>query len=386
MMKNIAVNRTGGTVLKHSRIAAHADTSAAVEVSEPAEAIVVICTKGFDYMSSERSSPKLDPREEHFEIPGPRDGLRLFLRRLAGSRRDPRRAVLYVHGATFPSASSIAHRFSGRSWRDALCAAGFDVWGFDFYGFGCSARYAEMSQAPDQNPPLCNSADAAEQLHVVVRFVVAHMGLDRLSIISHSWGSMPVGRFAGSHPTLLDRWVLFAPIAKRAPRRYEKPPTLPAWRLVSLEDQFARFTEDVPAHEPPVLAQPEFDVWGEAYLDSDPESRSRTPPSVKIPLGPFSDLIQAWHGQLPYEPSAVSCPIALIRGEWDGLIPDEDARWVFDAFSRSPDKRDIKISRGTHLMHLEVMREALWRESIGFLLADDVPSSTSQLGADRCSQ
>ena len=327
-------------------------------------------------MSSQLLRLKLDPQEEHFEIPGPREGLRLFLRRLAGVQRENRRGVLYVHGATFPSALSIAHRFSGRSWRDALCAAGFDVWAFDFYGFGFSARYPEMSQEPDKHPPLCTAEDAAEQLHAVVRFMLAHLGLDRVSIISHSWGSMPVGRFAGAHATSLDRWVLFGPIAKRAPRRYEKPPSFPAWRLVSLEDQFARFTEDVPAHEQPVLSKAEFDVWGEAYLDSDPESRTRNPPSVKIPLGPFSDLSRAWHGILPYDPAAVSCPIAVIRGEWDGVIPDGDARWMFDAFSRSPDKRDIKLSRGTHLMHLEAMRGALWRESIAFLLGDDASPSS----------
>jgi hypothetical protein len=56
------------------------------------------------------------------------------------------------------------------------------------------------------------------------------------------------------------------------------------------------------------------------------------------------------------------------RGEWDGLMLDEDAHWLFNAFTQSPDKRDIKIGRGTHLMHLERMRTALWRESVNFLL------------------
>lgn len=55
-------------------------------------------------------------------------------------------------------------------------------------------------------------------------------------------------------------------------------------------------------------------------------------------------------------------------------MPDDDARWLFDAFTRSPIKRDIKISRGTHLMHLEVMRLGLWRESITFLNGDDTAS------------
>ena len=64
---------------------------------------------------------KLDSREEHFRIPGPRNGLSLFLRFLpAAGHAQGRRAVLYIHGATFPSALSIAYRFDGRSWRDAL--------------------------------------------------------------------------------------------------------------------------------------------------------------------------------------------------------------------------------------------------------------------------
>ncbi len=67
----------------------------------------------------------------------------------------------------------------------------------------------------------------------------------------------------------------------------------------------------------------------------------------------------------------MEAPVAIIRGEWDGVIPDEDASWLFDAFSASPLKRDIKISRGTHLMHLEEMRYALYRETNAFLLAGD---------------
>jgi hypothetical protein len=85
------------------------------------------------------------------------------------------------------------------------------------------------------------------------------------------------------------------------------------------------------------------------------------------------DLHTAWHGQLGYDPALVRAPVALIRGEWDGLIPDRDARSLFDSFTAAPIKCDIKISRGTHLMHLETMRYALYRESIGFLRGGDMP-------------
>jgi len=317
--------------------------------------------------------PRLDPREEHFRILGPHPELKLFLRYLPALHPvgTARRHVLYVHGATFPSALSVAHRFDGYSWRDALNEAGFDVWALDFQGFGHSDRYPQMAEPAERHAPLCNALDAGDQVTAAVHFILEHQRIQRLSLISHSWGSMPTGRFAGMHPDMVERWVLFGPVARHPPRRYETAPSGPAWRVVSVEDQFARFTEDVPAGEPPVLSRQHFDDWGASYLDSDAGSRSRQPASVKIPAGPTNDILRAWHGQLGYDPALVQAPVALIRGEWDGVVPDDDARWLFDAFSASPNKRDIKISRGTHLLHLETMRGALYRETIAFLLGGD---------------
>src|SRR5215467_4042673 len=162
-------------------------------------------------------TPKLDPREQHFSITSPHRGLQLFLRRLEPVARAEggARPVLYVHGGTFPSALSIAHRFDGYSWRDALCEAGFDVWGLDFHGFGHSDRYPEMKEPPEANPSLCRTADAAEQLATAARFILAQTGRPRLSLIAHSWGTLPTGRFAATHPDLVDRLVLFGPIARR---------------------------------------------------------------------------------------------------------------------------------------------------------------------------
>jgi pimeloyl-ACP methyl ester carboxylesterase len=324
-------------------------------------------------MANDRTETKLDPQEEHFRLPGPLEGMQLFLRFLPASSRptEARSAVLYVHGATFPSALSIAHRFDGKSWRDALTDAGFDVWGLDFYGFGHSDRYPEMAKPASESAPLCVAEDATEQVAAAVRFILGHQNLARLSLISHSWGAMPACRFAGEHPELVDRIVLFAPVCKRPPRRYEQPASFPAWRIVTAEDQWNRFVEDVPAHEPPVLSRVHFDQWAQRYLDSDPESRSRDPAGVKTPLGPFSEIIKAWHGQPAYDPSTIRSPTAIIRGEWDGLVQDDDARWLFNALNHVPVKRDIKIGRGTHLMHLEAMRVALWQETVSFLRSDD---------------
>ncbi len=314
---------------------------------------------------------KLDSREEQFRIPGPRASLSLFLRYLPAAGAEGAGIVLYVHGATFPSALSIAHRFDGRSWRDDLCAAGFHVWGLDFHGFGESDRYPEMEQPADSHPAIGRTAEASRQIAAAARFILDHHATQRLSIIAHSWGTMPAAHFAGAHPDLIERLVLFGPIARREPRGLEQPPAVPAWRVVTLRDQWTRFVEDVPQGEPPVLSRAHFDDWGERYLDSDPGGRRRDPVGVKVPGGPIADIHAAWRGDFAYDPALVQAPVAIIRGAWDNVVPDADAGWLFDAFTAAPIKRDIKIGRATHLMHLEEMRAALYRESIAFLQAGD---------------
>jgi pimeloyl-ACP methyl ester carboxylesterase len=320
---------------------------------------------------------KIDRREECVRIPSPHRGLALFLRYLPAMRDAgaDRRVVLYVHGGTFPSGLSIAHRFEGWSWRDELCEAGFDAWGLDFHGFGrLSDPYPEMEQPAEAIAPLWRAEDASRQLEHAVRFICARHGVDRISLIAHSWGSIVCGRFAGRCPELVDRLVLFGPIAWR--RRTGEPARLPGWRLISLDDQWRRFTETVPPGEPPVLSRRHFDEWGQRYLDIDPQSRNRSPAAVKVPSGAFQDIFDAWSGELAYDPALVRAPVAIIRGEWDSYCNDQDARWLFDAFASSPVKRDIKLSRGTHLMHLEASRFALYRESIAFLRGgDEAPAS-----------
>jgi pimeloyl-ACP methyl ester carboxylesterase len=290
--------------------------------------------------------------------------------------------VLYVHGGTFPSALSVAHRFDGRSWRDALVEAGFPCWALDFHGFGAlSDPYPEMAEPAERHAPLGRTESASRQLEAAVRFIAAHHGVPRISLVAHSWGTVVAGNFAGRCPELVERLVFFGPIARREAAtqspgtgsRGTGPQRLPAWRLVSLADQWTRFTADVPTGETPVLLERHFAEWGERYLDGDKESRTRAPAAVKVPSGAFQDIFDAWGGSLAYDPALIRAPVAIIRGEWDSYTTDDDARWLLAALRGSAQRRDIKIGRATHLMHLEEGRVALYRETETFLKGGDKP-------------
>ncbi len=237
-----------------------------------------------------------------------------------------------------------------------------------------------MQIAATGQAPLGLAAQAVGQVEAAVRFILDAGRCGRVSLITHSWGSMPAGLFAAQHPTLVDRMIMFAPLGRREGPRYMPRPSLPAWKFVTNEDQYARFVEDVPPGEHPVLARGDFAAWGEAYLDSDPGARERDPPAVKTPTGPLVEILRAWHGELAWEPEAVTAPVAIIRGSWDRVSSESDLRWLFDRLTRAAERRIVTIARGTHLMHLEEMRTALWRESIAFLAGNNftVPAMPTQ--------
>jgi pimeloyl-ACP methyl ester carboxylesterase len=183
--------------------------------------------------SADGHRARLDVSEQTRLIDSGRAGLRLFLRGLRSTASSHRGAVLYLHGVTFPSALSVAYRFDGVSWLDALCGAGFDVWALDFLGFSGSDRYPEMEADADTHAPLGLAADALAQVEAAVQLILDQGNGQRVSLVTHSWGSMPAGLFAAKHPTLVDRIVMFAPLARREGPRYTPRPTLPAWKLVT---------------------------------------------------------------------------------------------------------------------------------------------------------
>jgi pimeloyl-ACP methyl ester carboxylesterase len=169
---------------------------------------------------------------------------------------------------------------------------------------------------------------------------------------------------------------MFGPVAARVePTGSREPPDdaahQPGWTVVTEEDQHRRFDGYVPAGEPSAMNPRHFAAWGPAYLASDPTATGRNPPSVLVPNGPGADIREAWSGHLPYDPARITAPTLIVRGAWDVVTRDDDARWLYDALTAAPLKRDVKIDRGTHVMHLENSRRQLYREVSTFLAAND---------------
>ena len=317
--------------------------------------------------------PKLDPRETHALIPSPHPGLHLFLRHLPPPEgTPPRGVVLYVHGGTFSSALSIAHRFDGRSWRDELCDAGFHVWGLDFHGFG---QFSDPYPDLDPHTPLGRTADASRQLEQAVRY--------------HSRPPRRQAPVAG-RPLLGHDGQ--RPFRRTLPRLDRPHGVLRPDRPTAAFDrcpQTARLETDLPAgpmgplHRRRSAQRAPGSVQGATSRNGARPTWTPTPKAapaslhaVKTPGGAFQDIFDAWAGTLSYDPALIRAPVAIIRGEWDSMCTDADAAWLRHAIPTA--RCDIKISRATHLMHLEENRYALYRETEAFLKAmENNPCSRS---------
>jgi pimeloyl-ACP methyl ester carboxylesterase len=268
--------------------------------------------------------------------------------------------VVYVHGATFSSDLSVFFQMDNQSWANSLNQAGFNVWGFDFLGFGKSDRYASGTA------PRGLASEVANQLATVVAHIQSKNGGKKVSIVAHSWGTMVAAKFAIDMPAAIDKLVLFGAVIPRD-LPLQVPP-LPAVRPITVWEQYRRFIEDVPKGAPPVLLDKNFERWAPSYLESDSTSSERQPKSVMTPTGPIVDIYSTWQGKPTYDAAQLSQPTLLVRGEWDSLCNDADAAKLMSLLG-SKVKQDVKIPKGTHLMHLEESRTELHSAVNAFLKA-----------------
>lgn len=282
-----------------------------------------------------------------------------------GGSAAPHGQVVYVHGSTFGADLSVFHMLDGRSWADALCDAGFTVWGFDFAGYGASERYPKEGQRP-----VGRIEDVLPQLQRVVAEVRRRSGGAPVSLLAHSWGGSVAAAYAGAHPQDVGALVLFAPVVVRGVADAAAAPqdaAAPSHYPLTLWAQYRRFVEDVPRGQPQVLGEAHFQRWGEAFLATDPQSQACMPPAVSTPAGPQYDVRALWSGQRLYDPSRIVAPTLVVRGEWDTVCDNSDAVRLLASLA-GPVRIGSTIVRATHLMHLEAQRGLLYNAVNTFLL------------------
>ena len=266
----------------------------------------------------------------------------------------PGKAVLFVHGATYPGAMFDV---PGSSWLDHAVADGYAAYALDVRGYGASTRPAALDAPARDNPPFSRAETAVANIADAIAVIRERAGVDAVDLVGWSWGTMTTGMYVSSDPGTIERLVLFAPVyACQRPDRIaalvdrDKPDTLRAlgaYRTETRDEARQRWNAEIVAdnvddwRDPAVL-----NAWFDMMLADEPGD------AVRAPNGVLVDLWEAFNARPRYNAGAITVPTLVIRGTDDATAVRADGLALFDALG-SADKQYAEIGRTTHFALLE---------------------------------
>jgi pimeloyl-ACP methyl ester carboxylesterase len=289
------------------------------------------------------------------------------------------RAVLFVHGATYPGLS-FDLAVPGYNWMDYVAARGFAAYAVDIRGYGSSSRPREMAGPAGEAKPVMRAPEAVRDILDAVDFIRRRTGVTRVNLIGWSWGTVTAGAFAAEYPTMVERLVLYAPVYS-----LYMPERLKAFHLADPEDE-SRFNPAIGAYrtvdgagirsrwEAQIVPDDKdewrdtavAEAWIAALLASDPKSATYEPPALRAPNGVLVDVFEIFSGRPVYDAGRIKAPTLIIRGADDPTATDEDAVGLYTALG-SRTKDYTAIAGGSHFISLERKAPALMQAVQSFL-------------------
>lgn len=253
-------------------------------------------------------------------------------------------AVLFVHGATYPTETAFDLPYEDYSWMEDMAAAGFQVFSVDMEGYGRSSRPWPMEDpcnlsaanqlvlipdviaAPcDPSHPfaLTTNRSDIDALDRVVDFIRSRGDVDRVNLVGWSQGGTRTGGYAAAHPDKVDRMVLLAPAYDRNSPA-ETPAIQPAGAPFAIQTK-AGFTARWDAQ---VSCEGQFDpaareaMW-QQNLEFDPVGATWGPGVVRRP-------INAGGGWNRAAAARVKAPTLLLEGDLDIDVVPERVRELYE--------------------------------------------------------
>lgn len=291
-------------------------------------------------------------------IPSRALGVNLFLRNKHRKDCVPQPSVLLVHGATYPSVSLFDVDVGGLSVMDMLARQNLDVWALDIRGYGGSTRPPEMAQDPSEAATsLVPATEAADDVAVAIDHIRALRSTDRVVLIGMSWGGSVAGTYASQHVEAISRLILIAPLwLSSSPLRIDAGAPITTHRVVDVNGYKAGWLTPVPEERrDTLLPRGWFERWSEISDATDSEAPKG---KLRAPSGAIADVRYHWRAGKPlYDPTAITAPVLILRGEWDVDVTRDMAGDLFDRLDQAERKTWIEIGSATHMLLMEPARE-----------------------------
>ena len=306
---------------------------------------------------------------EDFMVPAADPGVQLHVRNKRPAdmtKFTPGNIILFVHGATGSPESGFDLKLDGLSWMEWMARQGNDVYFVSVHGYGRSTRPREMDEPPLKNPPIVRTDTAARDVGAAVDFIRTRRGVDKISLLGHSWGTTIMAVYTTMNNAKVHRLSLYAPgwLRTQGASLTDTGGPLGAYRIVTGEAVRKRRGTGLPPGKQDELMPPRWlDAYLEAAFAADPWSATQNPRAFRAPNGVVLDSREyANAGKPRYNPADIRVPTQLILAEWDADTPLYMAQTLFPLLINAPSKRMVVIGEGTHVVLTEKNRMQLFRE------------------------
>ncbi|HEY1327682.1 MAG TPA: alpha/beta hydrolase [Casimicrobiaceae bacterium] len=243
--------------------------------------------------------------------------VRLFLWEKYVGTPQGKPAVLFVHGSSMASQPTFDLTVRGRpdsSVMDWFAQRGFVCWTVDMEGYGRSDKSRDI---------YCDIANGADDLAAATDYIARTRGARRFLTYGISSGALRAALFAERHPERVSRLALDAYVwtgagAPTLEQRRKKLPEFLAKKRRPIDRTFVYsiFERD----HPDCAEQRVVEAFADAILALDDS----------MPNGTYIDMCS----KLPVnDPSKITMPTLVMRGQYDGIAAFDD---LVEFFRRLP--------------------------------------------------
>jgi pimeloyl-ACP methyl ester carboxylesterase len=286
-------------------------------------------------------------------------GMDIHIRSIKPSKQKPKQIpVLLVHGGGGSSIATFDPGIKKYSLSEDLVASNHPVYLVNIRGWANSFRPEAMNEPPGKNVPQVNSTQAAEDILAAVNWVLKEEKASKINLFGWASGGHWAAMFTSQYNDRVNKLILintmYGIAAPWTIGEGSDPDKVEAYRLATAEGLTRRWEASIPVENKEEWRDNAIaKAYQHACLESDPTSRDRTPPSVRIPYGYWKEHLEMSKGKKFYEASSIQVPVLLIRGELDFWSRPEDFAAFKAELIRSPKVVAKQISQSTHFIFFD---------------------------------
>ena len=224
-----------------------------------------------------------------------------------------RGTILFVHGSSVSATPVFDLQIPGKpeaSTMDWFARLGYDTWCVDCEGYGRSDK---------SRPVNADVSCGADDVAAASEYIMKQNGGRKLLLYGASSGALRAGLFAQRHPDRVERLALDALVwtGEGSPTLAERKKRLAEYRASNrrpIDRAFVHsiFTRDHPGTSDLTVV----DAFADAVLALD----------TSVPTGTYIDM----SANLPVvDPTKITVPTLVMRGQWDGIASFEDVARFF---------------------------------------------------------